>query len=300
MCASRQPTVEKVQQLPQWPWSFTSLTTPRSRQSTCGGRLGCERGAEQGRQVRGQAGHATLQVEQHVSLAVVEKEGLVAGNHHLVQLLPGQHGAGRHGRCHRDGHDSSVWQDVGEVHGRQVLGVADALHHLQVVQGVHHNGLELGKLFGVDVTHKTVDVQHLLVDLAHEGVAPRDERVLRIFLAQLLSQLQRGLLVLALAHLVHKLLELLVLQHLGYARAAAPLRLLEDLDGVGDLVVRVVAMHHSAGAGASATLGLLAAAPLAALLVAALLLLEVFEVLQEGVGQGRHGALEGRGATARG
>ena len=35
---SRAPTVEKVQQLPQWPWFFTSETTPRDRQSSDAGR----------------------------------------------------------------------------------------------------------------------------------------------------------------------------------------------------------------------------------------------------------------------
>mmetsp|Transcript_33135 Transcript_33135/g.72212 ORF Transcript_33135/g.72212 Transcript_33135/m.72212 type:complete len:305 (-) Transcript_33135:228-1142(-) len=173
-----------------------------------------QRGSQQGRKVRRQAGHTTLQVQENVTLAVIEHESLVCRNHHLVQLLPWKHCAGRHGGRDCDGHHRRVGENVREIDGGEVLGVADALHHLEVIQGAHNNGLQLRKFLGVDIPHEAMYIKHLVIDLADKRVTPCNQRVLRIFFGELLAELQRRLLIFPFPDLVHELLELVVLEHL--------------------------------------------------------------------------------------
>ena len=92
--------------------------------------------ADESAEVGGDGGGSGFDEREKLSAGILYLEHGVCGALHLLQLLAAQRLA--HCGCSSNGdhHDLRARQDVIELHGSQVLSVADALHHAGVVERV--------------------------------------------------------------------------------------------------------------------------------------------------------------------
>eukprot|EP00968_Pinguiococcus_pyrenoidosus_P010021 scaffold788_cov231-Pinguiococcus_pyrenoidosus.AAC.17 len=130
--------------------------------------------------VRRQAHHATLYEAQKLPPVGVQAQDLLAAfqallKHLFLQRLPGR-------RAARDAHhhDRGAGQDVVELHSAQIHVVLDHPHRARIVQGLGHQGLQLGELDGVLLGHKAEHLVRLRLDRAHILVASNYKLIHRV------------------------------------------------------------------------------------------------------------------------